>query len=579
MPKVKREIYYLSIIFLIIFCIFQYGIRKICGFTMYPDEFGYWSTAAKAVGYDWSEVASLGSYYSFGYSLVLIPILKLFHGGVSAYRAAIAVNMFFMLVGMLLLQDIMRRVFPNISEFKKIFVSGIAVLYPPWIFYMQMTLAEALLMLLFIFISWLLVCFIQKPRVLTAVILAVTLIYIYSVHMRTIAVVIACLITITLWGISKPAIRKQFLLFLAVMLMAGIIVIFIKRNVILQVFSYADAETLSINDYGSQWSKIRQILSIQGMLELTVEVLAKLFYLGLASFGIVYWALGWSIHETVLLIKKIAAKKSCYIQDWVALFLLLSVAGEILISSIYMHGSAKIDCLIYGRYNEFLVPVFIIFGMAAMFRSRHLFSGVSLQGVLSGLLIPVLLVYIESKHMEGIRGYFVPGISSFMKEESFLPGRFLLRAWIGCFGIMVIVAVFITASKRIRGAAWMLSGIFVIEILMGIQINSHYTYSVNKAIFPDLLIAETIKGKADEEDAVVYLDEGIPEFIDFQQMQLPEMSIKVAGEGEVEKIGEKGRFLIVCRDSKYQEMFRERYDKQVISPSFILYYSEEKMPE
>lgn len=47
------------LIILIIFGIFQYGIGKICGFTMVPDEFGYWASAAEKIGYDWSEVTSL----------------------------------------------------------------------------------------------------------------------------------------------------------------------------------------------------------------------------------------------------------------------------------------------------------------------------------------------------------------------------------------------------------------------------------------------------------------------------------------------------------------------------------------
>ena len=115
---------YFLFIALLIFCIFQYGIRKICGFTMYPDEFGYWASAAEAAGYDWSEVASLGSYYSFGYSLILLPILKLFGGGVLAYRAAIAVNMLCMLGGMLLLLGLMKKLFPYLTRDRNIFICG-----------------------------------------------------------------------------------------------------------------------------------------------------------------------------------------------------------------------------------------------------------------------------------------------------------------------------------------------------------------------------------------------------------------------------------------------------------------------
>ena len=75
--RTKADKHLLFIIFILL-GIYQYGIGKICGFTMVPDEFGYWASAAENVGYDWSEVASLGSYYSFGYSFVLTPILWAF---------------------------------------------------------------------------------------------------------------------------------------------------------------------------------------------------------------------------------------------------------------------------------------------------------------------------------------------------------------------------------------------------------------------------------------------------------------------------------------------------------------------
>ena len=44
---------------------FLYGIFGVFGFSAYPDEFGYWAPAAAIFGYDWSEITSLGSYYSY----------------------------------------------------------------------------------------------------------------------------------------------------------------------------------------------------------------------------------------------------------------------------------------------------------------------------------------------------------------------------------------------------------------------------------------------------------------------------------------------------------------------------------
>lgn len=574
MQRVKEIDKYLILILLLLFCIFQYGIEKICGFTLYPDEFGYWSSAANVVGYDWSEVASLGSYYSFGYSLVLIPILKIFGGGVAAYKAAIAVNVCFVCIGIFLLMGILKRIFPHISNLKRIFISGMAAMYPPWIFYMQMTLAESLLMMLFVLICWLIICLIQKPNVMTAGLLAIALVYIYSVHMRTVGIIIACLMMLVLWGLSNPAIRKQLLLFLVVLFIACVIVLVIKRNVVLQVFSYADAETLAVNDYGSQWEKFRKILSPDGVFQLLIAVTGKLFYLGLSSFGTFYWFLWWSVRETFRLLKKIWQKKECYVQNFLAAFLLLSVIGEVLISSIYMHGSIKIDCLLYGRYNEFLIPVLMVFGIAAMYRSRRLLYGLLMQAALTGLMIPGLLYYVEKNHMEGIRGYFVTGISYFLDKENFEPKEYLITAWLTGIALMAFFSGVVWISKRIRGAAWVLILAIAMEIICAIRVSNDYTYQVNKNIYPDLLIAETIESVGKPEDEIVYLNESIYVFVSFQQMQMPKRSIKVASEEQLQQLESMGRFLITDSKSKYNEILKEQYDRQVISPTFHLYYNE-----
>ena len=96
MDQRRQSRIYFTYILLIIFAIFGYGIRKICCFTLFPDEFGYWASAARWAGYDWSDVAGLGSYYSFGYGVLLLPLLKLISDGILLYRAAVGMNMVLM---------------------------------------------------------------------------------------------------------------------------------------------------------------------------------------------------------------------------------------------------------------------------------------------------------------------------------------------------------------------------------------------------------------------------------------------------------------------------------------------------
>ncbi|MBR4984088.1 MAG: hypothetical protein IKY94_16265, partial [Lachnospiraceae bacterium] len=112
----RKSHIYTAIFFLTLFVIYQYGIHQIYGMSEYPDEFGYWSTAAHMIGWDWSQVASRGSYYSFGYSFILCPILKFCEDSVSAYRVAVFVNFSFMAISFFLLKEIYKRIFAEQVE-------------------------------------------------------------------------------------------------------------------------------------------------------------------------------------------------------------------------------------------------------------------------------------------------------------------------------------------------------------------------------------------------------------------------------------------------------------------------------
>lgn len=571
----KREYVYLVFIVLIIAGIYQYGIRKICGFVMYPDEFGYWASAAKIVGYDWSELASLGSYYSFGYSILLIPVLKLFTNGVMAYRAAVALNVILACISIFLLWNTINKLFPKLDRVKQAFICGIAVLYPVWIFYMQMTLTEALLMFLFVSIVFLFVSLVQKPGIGKACGLAIALMYTYSVHMRTVSVVIACLITLVLWGLSNPSMRKQMLILLGTIAAAGLIVMFIKRNVLMSVFSKADTDVIAINDYSRQIEKIGEILTFREIYILLKEIVGKIFYLGMASFGIFYWAIGWCIKEITVLIKRIVRKTSrtIKVQQWLALFLVLTVAGEVLICTIFMHGSGKIDCLVYGRYNEFFVPVLLAIGIVAMLQSSWIWSGTLIFGAVSGLMLLPVFSVIEEKNLEGIRGCFIVGISYWLKEEEFNPYYFFGTVWIMGLLMMLLVSVIIWIAKRWENMAWILAFLIIMEVLLGIQASTHYTYKMNEAGFQDLIVAEKIMENWNENMRIVYLDEGTAEFVDFQQMQMPDNPIQVV-RGDVRELQEDlGDFLIVSPNSPQKESLERIYNRYIAVNNCILYFN------
>ncbi len=575
MPEIIKENRYLILVLLLIFCIYQYGIQKICGFTLYPDEFGYWASAANALDYDWSEVASMGSYYSFGYSLILIPVLRLFSDGVMAYRAAITVNMLLVCASIPMLCGIAQKIFSKTDMVQRAFISGIAAFYPPWIFYMQMTMAEALLGFLFVLLVYLILCFIEKPTTITAALLAVSLVYIYCVHMRALGVVLASLITLFLFLITDRSKGKPIAVFLIVLILMGGAAFILKSHTIAEVFSHAEREVLTGNDYGGQADKLKQLWRPEEIWLLFKEIIGRIYYLGIASFGIFYWALIWCIKESAALIKKLFCKDNISLKQWGALFLLLSIAGEVMISSIYMHHPGTVDCLIYGRYSDLFVPVALLAGVLVMWKSRLLLRITLLAGALSGGMALMLANEAERLGLEGIRGYHIAGISYLTDKKNQDIVVFFKDTWVKGFLLMIAVSVFIRLSGKWRGSSWLLTGVLLIEILAGLQLGNNYTYPVNNVNFENRIIVDAVNEYYKEDDEIVYLDEGFPEFVDFLQMQLPDRPIQVM-EGDdfvVKDRAEISRFLITYSETKSDEQLRELYKKKVMANTFCLYYN------
>lgn len=571
MDKRWQKRIYLVYILLIIVGILGYGIQKVCCFSLFPDEFGYWASAAHLSGYDWRETASLGSYYSFGYGFLLFPILKLSPDGITAYRAAIILNAVLMCGALWLLQGIVRELFPKENEVERVFCAAIAVLYPSWIFYMQMTMTEALLMFLLIVMVRLLIRLLKKPGIFAAVGLAVMCAFLYSVHMRTVGVVSACIIVLYVWVATNPRAKGAALIFLGVLLVAGIWMVWFKGYITKEVFTYAAKESLANNDYGGIWSKLQNMMSLKGLIHLAAGIAGKIFYLGLASFGLFYWAMGWSFRGMAELLDSVLRKKETRVEALIGLFLFMTALIEAIISSVYMGRDNSIDGLIYGRYNDFLVPVFMVTGICVMKRSRRFLRRTALSGTALGIMSFLLFILVEKEKRTGLRGYMAVGISYLIPREGFTPLFFFFGTWIFGVVLMLFTAVLLWQSSRREYREWMAGGILILEVVLGIYSSHKYIYSSNETHFIDKAVADTIKREADGEENVFYLKEDGSRYIDAIQMMLGERTVKVMKEEDFFDQEQEVDFLITVKWTKHEDKLREIYEKRVETNTFILY--------
>lgn len=568
----KQKIIYSVYILLILFSVYAYGVKKVCCFTLFPDEFGYWASAANLAGYDWSDMTGLGYYYSFGYGFLLFPFLKLCSNGITAYRAAIGLNMVLMCASFGMSQGIIKELFPERNEVQRVFLSGIVIFYPSWIFYMQMTMTESLLMFLFVVLIKVLVSLIKNPGIWTAAGLAVLITYMYSVHMRMAGVAVSCIIVLWMWGKENPNARRCLTVFFITLILTGALAVWYKQYTISEIFPYVGQQALKTNDYGGIWGKFTEIFSIKGIVHFGTGLFGKIFYIGLSSFGFAFWAMIWCLKGAAEFFTK-KGLKVLGIHKWIALFMLLAVISEVLISTVYMVREENIDGLIYGRYNDFLVPFLMIIGICTLEKSRNFFKLSLLWGVLSGVMAFLLLVIVEKENRTGIRGYMTVGISQYIREASFEPRFFFLVSWLVGIILLLVLGILVKLSFRKRDMGWLMGCIIMIEVVLGLYASHHYTYQYNETHFVDKAVAEIIREKSDGNRSVLYLKEDETRYIEAIQMMLGDQKIEIIEKEEFFEKENYDDFLLTVNWSSYKDELKKIYEKSVEVNTFILFYN------
>ncbi len=581
---------YFVIFIILLVSVYEMGIQKLYGFSIYPDEFGYWASAAKWIGYDWSDVASLGSYYSFGYSLLLTPVLYFCKDGLSAYRMAVTMNLLLHCGSLFFLYRILYKISNAMIEKEELakedrerryailFASAVAFFYPVWVFYMQMTLTESLLSFLYLAICFFLLCFLEKPRIISAILLALLLLFIYFVHMRTVAVSIAAVLTLCIWAWKKPAYRRLTVIGMVVFAVGAVIGFGVKNVITDAVYAMADTNLLAVNDYVGQFSKIKDILTFHGMIKFMKGCAGKLYYLGMASFGLLYPVIGEGIKDIADAFCGKTEERKHHFLPYFFCFLLLSLMGQFLISAISMHQPGRLDGIVYGRYNDYLLPVFLGIGVLVLFKSHHVLRQF---GIAAGISTGLFLIAFQTARKSGLtlmQGYFAAGISYLSDDRNYQMIPEFLKAYL--FGI-VLIAIFygvIAIAKNSRRGIFFIGILIGTELILVHQLNTKYTYLFNRVDEYDLQIYQAIN----TEYPVQYLYGGGQAYIDLIQFYMMDKSIQVVSMKEnnlnedniLQYQWKSESYLIVDIENETVEVLEENYEKCAEGRKFALFWVE-----
>lgn len=509
---------YLFVFVLLLFCYYMYSIYQIYSFELIPDEFGYWTYAATLSGCDWSDIVSLGSYYSFGYTLILYPIFQIFQDSVAAYRAAVTFNFLLMIIAyFVLLKNIMRLQEEKKRTIPLILITGIAILYPSWLHYSRSTMTEIVVMIMYIIICMLMTFYLDnhKPGILVALI--ISLIYIYTVHMRTVAILIAAAITLIVYAVTHSNINRKKTAQITLVIIFGVVLFtvatYIKKYITGNIYTDTAQNMVKYNDYSGQVGKLKSIFTIVGFRNLIISVLCKIWYLGLASFGLFYWGI-------YVCFKRLWKKKKL-----IYLFILLATAGEIAVTSIYTTGvGGRIDGLTYGRYNEQILPILMVLGCIGVMESRHIVKTALCIAVFQLPVLGLIIYTIHQYQQTNIHAYMILGISYLYDEANFNPTSFHIMAYIMSMLLMGIVVTILWLSIK-KKMPILLAIVMAGELFLGMHLAATFSSGTQLANFRDIQLIDIAEKELKNHDRLVFIQEGDRCMADNLQFRLRDTKI------------------------------------------------------
>jgi len=437
--KVKRKLSFpkfapqdiVTVLFAVFIFIVNFQIVGKCSNPfVFNDEMGYWTHAAEMAGKDWHGVSNSLAWYSFGYSFMLVPLMKVISDTAMLYRAALVLNICMEIICYFLFVYIIRYLFPKLGKLPSSFVSASAILYTSYQLNAGIAFSETALLFITTVIIFTLIRVIKKPTYLNLVCLGILSAYLFMIHNRTIGIVASAVLAVGLAVVFKKIKLRKAGVFAAA-LAAGL--------VINKIIRYYLESSLWIsgkaggNDAGSVFGKIKAAFSSIDSIKRLLSIMASQgFAVSAATMCLVLFAL-WALMRRIIgsitddirtrrEYKKSGKenKKSNVLDEkiYIILFIFCSFISTWIISSVFMFDFQRIDHVLYTRYFDIIVGILIALGICWLYQADKIDLGFM-------MIIPfimrigagrasVMMQYVESPIFNKV---CAPGICRFYKES------------------------------------------------------------------------------------------------------------------------------------------------------------------
>jgi len=435
---------------------------------LYSDEMGYLANARFLAGV--GAVPQLPTpFCHFGYSLLLVPSYWLGATPEGVYRSALALNAVLAVLHFLVLYALGRSLFA-LERRDACLMALVTSLYPALLLQSSLAWTETLFPLLFSAWVGLAVLADRRPSLGVVLVFVAVGAFLYTTHPRGLAAVPVTL-GFAVWLRIRGRIGSTTLLAAVGLQLAGFLLTEMENRRLHQALWSWNTESVATRSL----DMLTALGTIAFGSQLVMTVAGQLWYLLCASVGLV-------VPGAALLVSMLRPRQRRGAEAAVggpiapAAVAVLGALGILLVSSLHLSRGDRLDQLVYGRYNEAFLPVFLLAGLVWVLRAQQLRDIRRALGG-AGLAIAVLTVLLVLARADELGRpldmpftvlgalVFEPGYTA----DPFAAGGYgRFRPSVVAAGAIVAIAAFAVVVGRSRRLAFAGLGCFFALAALGV---------------------------------------------------------------------------------------------------------------
>jgi hypothetical protein len=480
---IKQDGFYVFLVALLVFIVCTRLITQRESVYLTHDEFSQYSIAAFFAGFDWSSVTSLIPYYQFGYPLVFIlPLFWIFGDDIQmVYHASLVVNALLAALMVPLVYYLLKHWgLKSFWENKvSILIAAMLTLQGCVVAYSNLGISEILLMVLGLLSTALIVKILKTGAShKTVMFLAFVLVYGYASHMRFLGVLLSGVIVFVLMVLCKKTEKKYLISFFAVLLISIVISESVKHYIQANIWLFSDTGLLGSsdgNDIIATSGRLRTFFTRPGFGGFVRVSFGQMWYMGFASFLLVFVGLLVILRDNILWIKKFIKEKLYSDYDFTALFIFCGFISTLIIGALFfmyagMGTATRADWIMYGRYNSIMLIPISLYALSAISYSKQKPYIIGIISIIIFIISAVFLNSFNERFLSGIWVMYFNVINYIVFESVYLNTFFAINVF------LIILMSMLTKYKQL-----LLS--FALAIMMIFNIHAGYLF-LSGNVFP-----------------------------------------------------------------------------------------------